>query len=156
MRTVSSTALAAMLAPETDEVFLVLLTIDEASLADPIRYVHDHQDVVSRGDTYFAAFFDLELPTERPDSIDSARISVDNVDRQIVQAIRLAQGRPTIRIEIVLASDPDTVEIGPFDFELQRAEYDAQTVSGILAFDDVVEVRAPLHTRTPHWFPDLF
>ena len=156
MRTMSATAVAAVLAPETAEVFLILLEIDEASLPDPIRFVHNHSNVTSRGNDYVAAFFDVELPTERPDSIDTARITVDNVDRQIVQAIRLAQGRPTARIEIILASDPDVVEAGPFDFEIQSAEYDALTVSATLSYDDVIEVRGPLHVRTPHWFPDLY
>lgn len=152
----SAAAIAALNAPETDEVFLLLLELNEASLLEPIRYVHDHSNITSRGNVYYASYFDIELPTERPDSIDTARITVDNVDRNIVTAIRTASGRPTARVELILASDPDTVEAGPFDFELQSAEYDALTVSGTLAYDDVVEIRGPLHLRSPHWFPDLF
>ena len=152
----SATAIAAALAPETDEVFLALLEINEASLAEPFRFVNNHEPITSRGNVYNASHFDLELPTERPDSIDAARITVDNVDRLIVEAVRVAAGRPTARIEIILASDPDTVEAGPFDFEFSSVEYDQMTVSGTLAYDDVVEVRSPLHLRTPYWFPDLF
>lgn len=152
----SATAIAAALAPETAEVFLVLLEIDESSLVEPFRFVNNNENVTSRSNLYAASHFDLELPSEKPDSIDTARITVDNVDRMIVNAIRAAAGRPTARIEVVLASDPDTVEAGPFDFEFQSAEYDQLTVSGILAYDDVVEVRGPLHLRTPWWYPDLF
>jgi hypothetical protein len=141
---------------ETDEVFLILLEINEATLPAPIRYVHNEEDIVSRGNTYYASFFNLELPTEKADSIDSARITVGNVDQTIIEAARTAIGRPTMTVEIVLASDPDSVEVGPFNFELQSVEYDAQTISGVLAYDDVVEVRSPMHTRTPWFFPDLF
>lgn len=155
-RTMSATAVAAVLAPETDEVFLLLLEIDEASLDDPIRLVLNHENVTSRGNEYAACYFEVELPTERPDSIDTARIRADNVDRRIVEGVRLAVGRPPARVEIVLASAPDTVEAGPFDFEIMSAEYDVDSVVLTLAYDDVVEVRGPLHTRTAYWFPDLF
>ena len=155
-RTLSASALAELMAPESGDPVLFLLRIDEASLAETIRFALNTEDVVSNGETYVASFFSLELPTERGDAIDKARITVDNVDRQIVQAIRLAVGRPQVSVDIVWASDPDTVEAGPMDFELESAEYDALTVTGVLAYDDIIETRAPLHPYTPANYPDLF
>lgn len=145
-----------MYAPETDEVFLLLITIDEASLPEPIRAVHNNENVTSRGDVFAAAFFEAELPGQRPDHIESVRITVGNVDRQIVKAVREAVGRPQVTLEVVLASDPDTVEAGPFEFSLESAEYNDLTVSGELAFDDVTQLRYPAHTVTPWNFPDAF
>lgn len=152
----STTAVAAVNAEETDEIFLMLLTFDEATLADPIRVVNNTEEIVSNGETFLPVKFEIELPPEVGDSIQAVRLSIDNVDRRIVEAVRLATGRPTATLEIVLASDPDTVEAGPFDFELERADYDALVVTGQLSFDDVSGLRCPAHIVTPHLYPDLF
>lgn len=145
-----------MNAPETDEVFLILLTIEEASLSEPIRVVNDTVNITSRGNVYAAMAFSAEPPGESDGAARSARITLDNVDRQIVQAVREATGVPKVTMEVILASDPDTVEAGPFVFELESAEYDATTVTGELSFDDVSSLRWPAYSTTPHLFPDLY
>ena len=48
-RDVSLTARQAIYAQETDEAFIVLLTIDHAELSDPIRVANYDVNVVSRG-----------------------------------------------------------------------------------------------------------
>ncbi len=155
-RTLSQVAQAAINAEETGEVFLLLLEFDEASLSEPIRVVWNNVNVTSRGNVYAAMEFSAELPGETEGASQSVRITLDNVDRQIVQAVRNAVGRPAVTMEIVLASDPDTVEAGPFNFELESVEYNALTVSGELIFDDVSNLRCPQHTATPYLYPDAF
>lgn len=155
-RSTSATLRRAVYAPETDEVFLLLLTIDEASLPDPIRAVHNHENVTSRGDVFAAAYFEAELPAQRAEHVETVRITVGNVERTMIEAIRSAVGRPEVTLEVILASDPDTVEAGPFQFSLERAEYDALTISGEMAFDDVSRQRYPAHTVTTWNFPDAF
>lgn len=156
MRTTTDTFRAAVYAPETDEVFLVLLTIDEASLAEPIRMVHNHENITSNGELYAASFFEVELPAQRADYIEPVRLTVGNVDQAMTEAIRLAIGRPAVTLEVVLASDPDTVEAGPFEFELESVEYNALTITGHLAYDSVTHLRYPADMVTPWNFPDAF
>lgn len=155
-RSTSATFRSAVYAPETDEVFLVLMEIDESSLAEPIRMVHNHANVTSRGNVYAASFFEVELPSQRADNIEPVRVTVGNVDQAITVAIREAIGKPTFRIEVVLASDPDTVEAGPFDFVLESAEYDALTVTGELVYDEATALRYPADMVTPWNFQDAF
>ena len=50
----AATARAALHAPETDEVFLVLLTIDHTDMAAPIRVCNNTVDVTSREDVWNA------------------------------------------------------------------------------------------------------
>lgn len=156
MRVLSPATRQAIYAPETDEVFLLLLTIDEDSLPEPIRVVHNHENITSNGELYVGFFFGIELPEERGDSMSGTRITIDNVDRQIVDAIRRATGRPELTLEVVLASDPDTVEAGPFVFALDNVEADAQTVTGEAVFDELVNRRVPAHKTTPWTNPDAF
>lgn len=145
-----------MNAQETDEIWLLLLTIDEASLSEPIRVVWNNENVTSRGDVFAAMEFSWELPSESDGPPQSARITLDNVDRQIVQAIRNAQGQPSVMMEIVLASNLDAVEAGPFNFKLESVEYNALVVSGELTADNVYNLQWSQYTVTPSWYRDLF
>jgi len=48
-RSISSTAQAAINAQETDEIFLILLTISHDDLAEPIRVVSNNENITSNG-----------------------------------------------------------------------------------------------------------
>jgi hypothetical protein len=140
----------------TAAVLLLLLTIDETSLLEPIRYVLNTEDVTSRGNVYSAAFFDVKLPDEDSDALGFAQLVVQNVDRRIVEAIEQAGGRPKVTFELVLSNNPDVVEVGPYLLELDSVEYNAQTVTGTLVYDEVQNYRAMKYTYSPLYFPDLF
>lgn len=155
-RPLSAAARSAFYAPETDEVVLLLLTIEEDSLEAPIRVVHNTEDIVSRGETFVAFAFAIELPVESGDAPRPVRIQIDAVDQTIIKAIREAVGQPKVTMEVVLASDPDTVEAGPFIFRLENASYTAVSVIGEISFESVERVRSNNHKFTPYLFPDLF
>lgn len=144
-----------MNAQETGEVFLILLTITHDDLAEPIRVVCNTENVTSRASVFLATYFEVELPADDGESVSSARLSFDNVDRAIVQAIRSIATAPDVLMEIVLASQPDTVEAA-FDFVLQAPEWSAQMVSGQLVFEDEINVEMPAHKMSPNLFPGIF
>lgn len=159
-RTLSSTFRQAIESETTSEVVLVCLTITEDSLAAPIRLVHNTENITRQiegsPELFVAMLFEIDLPSEDGDTIDSVSIKIDNVDRQIVEAVENATGRPQVSMEIVLASDPDTVEAGPIDMELDSVEYDSMWVVGQLVFDELVNQQSAAHTYSPFLFPDLF
>lgn len=155
-RTTSTTFRSEVYQQETDEIFLALMEISEASLAEPIRFALNNENVTSRGNVYAASFFAYELPAQGPDGISPVRITIGNVDQAITTAIREAIGKPEIRIEIVLASDLDAVEFGPFDFVLESVEYDALTITGNLFYDEVNAFQYPADMVTPWNFQDAF
>lgn len=155
-RSLSTTARAAIYAQETGEVFLLLLTIDHDDLDSPIRVVDNTEDVTSRGDTYVAFPFDIALPDESPDSISAVRLTIDNVDRQVVDALRSISTPATVTLEVVLASDPDTVEAGPFDLSLRSADYTAEVVTAELVYEDVLNEPFPGGRFIPSDYQALF
>ena len=155
-RALSQAAKQAVNAQETDEVFLLLLTLDHADLAQPIRVVNNTENVVSRGDTYVAYPFEIALPDEDPESVARVTLRIDNVDRQIVQSLRAIQAPLSVALEVVMASAPDTVEAGPFNMTLVAAEYDALTITGELAFEDVLNEPFPGASYIPSEYPGLF
>lgn len=152
---VSATMRDAAYAPETGEAPLALLTIDHPELTTPIRLSSDAVNTLSRGDTYIALPFRAVLPNDNEEATRS-RLEIDNIDRQIVEALRSISSPPKVTMEIVLASTPDVVEAGPFDFELQEARYDVLVVSGDLAFEPILDLSVPGDVMSPGLFPGLF
>jgi hypothetical protein len=164
-RNLSTTAKNAIYAQATDEVFIVLLTINHEDFTDPIRVASDQfellplsgvRGVVSRGNEFIYLPFQIELPAQDDTGSARARISIDNVSREIVNSVRSADSALSIDIEIVLASDTDTVEMTVADFRLDRVTYDAMTVSGDLSVEYFDLEPFPAKRFTPSDFPGLF
>ena len=153
---VSATFTSAIMGQETSEAFIVLIKIDHPSLSAPIRVSSDGVDTPSNGETFIAFPFELELPISDPDQPPRARITIDNVDRSIVTAIRSISSEATVDIDVVLASDPDTLEISYSGFKLTNVDYDALTVSGDLGFEDFFSEPYPSRVFSPADFPGGF
>ena len=68
------------------------------------------------------------------DGYGNSQLTIDNVDRSIVQAVRTISGPATVSAKIVLASNPDYTEAGPWDFSLRNVTYNRQQVSGQLIY----------------------
>lgn len=156
MRTnISQRALGASFAQETGEVFLILLQIDHASLSQPIRVVNNNENLTSAGALYVAFPFEIELPGEDGDRPANARLRIDNVDRTIVNTLRAINSPPTVTVRVVLAATPDTIELEMAGLTLRNATYDAATVTGDLAFEQIM-VEPVATMMTPAKFPGLF
>jgi hypothetical protein len=155
-RTVSSLTRQALNAPETGEVFLILLTLSHSGLPEPIRVTSDAVTTTSRGHSFVSFPFELVLPDDQENRAPRARLVIDNVDRQIVQAVRSLSTAPTVLMEIIRAASPDTVEAQFVDFKLMNVSYDAQRVEGVLTIEDFTAEPFPAATFSPGLFPGLF
>jgi hypothetical protein len=155
-RTTSAAAAAAMMAQETDEGFVVLLTLEHEALSEPVRVAQWDVDVVSAGETYIAFPFRLELPDDTEEATPRARLELDNVDRRIVEAVRLMSSPARVTIRVVLWSDPDSVEVEQSGFVLRNVDYDALTVRGDLYLEHYEDEPYPAGIFSPGGFPGLF
>lgn len=155
-RPLSLSAKQALFSAETGEAFLILLTLDHASLAAPIRVTSDAVNTVSQGNTFIAFPFDLVIPDDTEGASPRARLIIDNIDRTIVAAIRAVSSSPSALIEIVLASDPDTIEASFPDFKLTNVSYDSLSVSGDLTVEDFTAEPWPSAIFSPANFPGMF
>ena len=157
MRQVSPRALQAMLAQETAEVFVPCLTIDHPSFTAPLRLAYDTQPLARAAGTFQPYPFTIRLPNQKEDEIPQVKVTVDNTDLQVNDAIRTLTGLPSVTLEVVLASQPDTVEAGPFDFSLQNVQADASSIQGTLGYeDDVFAQQVPGQQYLPANSPGLF
>jgi len=154
-RSLTATFLAALNAGQTDEIYHTIIEISGGGISTK-RYVNNYEDVISGGDTYTAAAFDSRPPDDVEDRIPDVNIVVDNVDRALISDIRSATGTPDASIALILQSDPDTVEVGPFEFKIRYVDYNALTISGTLKYEDILNERFPKTDYTPINYPGLF
>ena len=157
MRTVSATTMEAILAQQTDQVFLTTLRISHPDLNDDLLFVNDTAQHIMSGETYLPAGFEFRLPDDVEDNVPRGQILLDNVDQQIIQVVRPLNVAPSIEVNIVRVDDPPVVELGPIEFELQEFSYDAHTIRGQLGYaQDFLTEGFPRDNFNPRTAPGLF
>jgi hypothetical protein len=157
MRTLSSAALQALYAQETGTIFFVLITIAHPSLGTPIAICSDAAPVVSNGVTYQPFPFEIAMPDDDPEKIQSCAFTVDNIDRSIVTAIRGFGTTPaSVTIQIVTSTTPNTIEMEVGPLYLRDVTYDAMTVQGTLRFEEILNEPFPGDLVTPATIPGVF
>lgn len=156
-RVVSPTALQAMLSRETAEVFLVCMRIMHSSFPATIRIVNNTEEVVRTDGIYQPFPFALILPSDTEDEVPSVSVQFDNIDSMITDAIRTILGRPSVAFEVVLASSPNTIEAGPYNFVIVDVQYNDKTVNCTLGFEeDILNQAVPKGVYTPSNSKGLF
>lgn len=155
-RVLSSAAARAILARETDEVFLVLLEMTHPDL-DTVRIVNNTEPVVRGGNTFQPYPFEAVLPEDTDTASPQVQLRIDNCDREVTRKLRELEGVPKCTLRVVLASDPDTDEVGPFAFSILSAEYDVMVISVALGYEeDFLNQAVPAQSYTPTSSPGLF
>lgn len=129
---------------------------NNAALGDAIfSQPHVFQGLIADRTEWIAFPFQIDLPGEDAETPSVARLRIDNVDRQIVEALRGLPGAPTADIEVVLASQPDVVEIGFYDLTIRAADYDALYVEAQMTFEQIFSEPQSVE-MTPARFPGMF
>lgn len=154
-RTLSPFAKREVMQLNSDNACLDLLTISHADLAQPIRLVNNNEDVVSNGNTYTAFNFAVSMPPEDPEKEPSITLTVGNVDRAITDALMSISSPANVKVETVLSSDPDTVEILKENLILRVASYNALEVTATIMSDDILAQAFPKHQYTPTQFKSI-
>lgn len=128
---------------------LVLLEIDHDDLAAPILVVNDKVNVTSNGTEYVAYPFEIFLPESTDSGPPKARLRIDNVSREIIQAIRTITGPPDVTIKVIRREAPDVVEAEFTGMKLRRIPYDVLSIEGDLEFEDLTREPFPALTMNP-------
>lgn len=156
-RHLSPEAFRQMFAQEQTDSFLLCLTLTHADLAAPIRLVRNDRPIERAEGTFVACFFDMNLPEDGPDGPPQIQLSIDNVSKEIARAIRNLQGRVKVMLEVILATQPNIVEVGPHEMWLLSTSYDSSHVTGTLGFeDDILNQVFPHQVYNPENNPGAF
>lgn len=152
---------------ETDVAIIILLTLSSPELTEKIRIcnvpVEKFSDMgenvygcTSNGERYLFLPFEIDLPQDDKTGAVTAKLTIDNVNRQIVQYARATKKALNITIQCVLSNDLDYVELEYKDFKLTNVTYDGFQVSGSLSIDYLGLEPFPCGRFTPSEFPGLF
>ena len=156
MRDTSTSARAQLYAQQSTQAFLHLVTIEHDDLAAPIYLTDDLTNITSNGQVYTAFPMKVVLPPDIPSEMPQVDLVIDAVDRSIITAVRSITTPPTVTINVIMASTPDTIECGPLVYEAVAVDYNATEVRLRLEVERILSEPYPANLFTPTNSPLLF
>lgn len=140
----------------TGDAAIFLLTITHPSFAETIRICNNRTDITSRGNLFQALAFDITLAVDDSKTLPSMAMTLDNVDRSLIREIRELPDPPDFLMELILASDPETVELAFPEMTVSQITYDANMIRTNVIVSDMLNLKYPRGTATPASNPGLF
>lgn len=156
MRQLTAQAARAILARETPEAFLALMTIAGPGL-DTIRVVNNTESITRGGQVFTPWAFDGAPPEDSDAQSPTVTLTVDNIDREIARRVRDYTGVPSCELVWVMASQPDQAVYGPFEFVIQSATATELTIALTMGYEENILNQAfPGQTYSPSNSPGLY
>lgn len=141
---------------ETSEVILTLLKIYVDNVA-VLHLVDNTESITSNGQEYMPCSFGVILPDQNADGQKRCRLSIDNADISIYQAIKSSVGHEiSCDVSVILASSPDVMEQGPLHFVLRNVQADVSAIQGDLYDSYMNDRKFTTRTYSPSDFPGMF
>lgn len=153
-RPLSAPAIDALLAQSTGQAFVLLVTFTHA--VETFRCCMNTEMITSRGQQFTPTFFQFRLPETSDKAPQGCEISVDNVDQRMVDILRRITTPIKVLIELVLASQPDVVELAIGDLVLREVSWNIHQISGKLMVEDMLNSAFPGHIYEPRTFQGIF
>lgn len=146
--------LADVSAPEAP---YILLQIDHPELATPVRVINDTQDLTSNGNVYVGVPFRCTLPDDFENQLPKARLSVDNVGRELMYWIETSGGGAgsTVTLSQVMRSRPNTIEWS-ITMNLYNVSCTMNEISGELGYENLFSKKAISLQYRPSNSPGIF
>lgn len=155
MNNLSPQLLSQLFAQESDDPFLTLVTLSHASFTT-IRLVNNTKDITSRGEVYEAFPMRIRFPVDDGESARDFTIQFDNVSLQLIEEIRSVVDPIDVKIELILASLPDDVQLSQEDLKIQQINYNSQTVEARIILDNFLTTEMTSEIYGPSNFPGIF
>jgi hypothetical protein len=155
--TYSTNARRNLLATSADEPMLELVEITHPDLEIPIRVVNDTQDITVEGNEFIACPFSLTRPDDVDQQAPTAKLSVDNIGRELTHWLEHSRGGKGARCRLmaVLRSQPDVIEFD-MTMDLSGLSINNMTVDGELGFQNTLMQPAVTMRYDPISSPGLF
>jgi hypothetical protein len=141
-RELSNGFLQELFKQESGDPFLALFTLSHPTFSD-IRLVNNTEDITSNGLVYQAFPVNLQLPVDDGETVREVLLTLDNVSLDLIDELRSVTDYINVNIQMVLASNPDLVEIELGELKLKTIEYNALSITGRLYMDDFFKHRDP-------------
>lgn len=164
MRNLNSDTLSALYAQDTDKIFYTLLTIDPRTDGYEPLYVYNSTEtengeprkIQHKGHEFIAYPFKINLPGEGIETSTEITLTIANIDRSITETIRTINKPMFITLEVVLSSDTETTEAGPWSMKLINVHGDSLTIEGTIISDRFLDEPFPKDKMDASNFPAMF
>lgn len=154
--TLTPELLAQLYYQESQDVFLTLLTLSHPSFLSTVRLVNNSEDIISRGETFLAFPFKIRLPIDDGESSREVSIEFDNVSLEILDELRTVTTSIDVKLEMILASIPNEVQMSIEELKIQTVNYNRQTVSARLFLDSFLSTELNSEIYSPSLYPGIF
>lgn len=152
---ISTELKAQIFAQESDDPFLTLVSLSHPDF-DTIRLVNNSKDIISQGQTFQAFPMKIRLPVDDGETSRDFSIEFDNVSLELIESLRRVTTAISVRIDLILASMPNVIQMSHEDLVLKTVSYDAKKVSAKIALDNFLTVAMTSERYNPTNFPGLF
>jgi len=153
-RAFSPEAVSQINASTNDDPFIWLITLYAGK--DVFRVCRNNEKIVSRGLTFEPYPFEIIEPIEDGETMPRAQLTIDNVDRLLIQSIRTLQDPLRVDIELVMVSEPDVPQIRYQALRLKAVTWDELSIRGDLVYEDLFGLAYPAESFYPQEYPGLF
>lgn len=148
--------IAQLFAQDSDDPFLTLITLSHEDFLDDIRLVNNTVAILSR-DLLFKPFpMRIRFPVDDGETAREFSIEFDNVSLDLVKGIRTVTTPINVKIEMILASMPDVVQIEQSELKIATLTYNKSTVSAKIILDNFLNTEMTSERYSPSNFPGLF
>lgn len=156
MNTLSPELIAQIFAQESEDPFLVLVTITHEDFPEPFYLVNNSETITSRGITYNPFPMRIVLAADDGESLKDYRIEFDNVSLELIESLRSVTGPINISMEMVLASLPNEVQMSQYDLKITNITYNAHLITAIIVLDNFLNTEVTSERYEPSNFPGIF
>lgn len=148
--------LAQMFAQESDDAFLTLVTLSHETFADDIRLVNNTVEIQSRLQTFMPFPMRIRFPVDDGETAREFSIDFDNVSLTLIEGIRTVTTPISVKIEMVLASMPNLVQVEQAELKIATLTYNKTMVSAKIILDNFLNTEMTSERYAPSNFPGLF
>lgn len=155
VRTLTASLLSELYSQESGDPFLMLLTLSHPSFTT-LRLVNNTVDITSNGNFFMAFPIKINLPVDDGQTQREVTLELDNVSLEFLDELRLVTTAIGVKIEMVLASNPDIVQISLEDLKIRGIQYDKQKITAKLYMDDFMSTSVTSEIYGPSIYPGIF
>lgn len=159
VRSISAEGLRDLFAQHTDSVMLALVSFYEPDSTNYARVVNNTEAIEHNGASYIGLPFQLSLPSSSDEQVPQLTMTVDNVERTLVELLRSVDEPPSVSIEVIRVNRQGvtTSELGPMEFSLLGTDITPESVILQIGYaNDILNSPATGDIFNPGTAPAMF
>ncbi len=148
--------LAQLYGQSSEDPFLTLVTLSHTSFTSDVTLVNNTKDIVSRGITFEAFPMKIRFPVDDGETARTFAIDFDNASLELITQIRMVTTQIGVKVEMILASLPDVVQIEQDDLFVASLTYTKSKITAAIVMDSFLNVAMTSEQYNPNNFSGLF